>query len=162
MNALLTGFVIVASVLMLLVLLIFVFNNVSTSLESTAVSHTVTNESGGYINKTGYQLADGITGNPRTFAITHAYNASSGEVILSGNYTLDATTGIVTNATATVWPTANFTYTYINNSASQAAAATAETNTSNAIPLVGILFIILAVGALITILIVSLVGKRRS
>lgn len=47
------------------------------------------------------------------------------------------------------------------NSAEANAAADAVTHTSRAIPLVGILFIILAIGALITILIVSLVGSAR-
>ena len=41
------------------------------------------------------------------------------------------------------------------------AAADAVTHTSRAIPLVGILFIILAIGALIGILVVSLVGSAR-
>jgi len=50
------------------------------------------------------------------------------------------------------------------NSAEANAARDAVTHTSRAIPLVGILFIILAIGALIAILVVSLVGgaRRRS
>lgn len=50
------------------------------------------------------------------------------------------------------------------NSAEANAAADAVTHTSRAIPLVGILFIILAVGAVIAILVASLLGggKRRA
>jgi len=49
-------------------------------------------------------------------------------------------------------------------SAEANAASDAVTHTTRAIPLVGILFIILAIGALISILVVSLVGgaRRRS
>ncbi|MEX0597453.1 MAG: hypothetical protein WD512_13240 [Candidatus Paceibacterota bacterium] len=47
------------------------------------------------------------------------------------------------------------------NSAEANAAADAVTHTSRAIPLVGILFIILAVGALIAILVASLIGGSR-
>jgi len=49
-------------------------------------------------------------------------------------------------------------------SAEANAASDAVTHTSRAIPLIGILFIILAIGALISILVVSLVGgaRRRS
>jgi len=47
------------------------------------------------------------------------------------------------------------------NSAEANAAADAVTHTSRAIPIVGILFIILAIGALIAILVVSLVGGAR-
>jgi len=161
LDTLLTGFVIIAAVLVLLVLLIFVFGTVNEGLESTAVSNSVVNESGGYINTTGYQLADGITGEPRTFSVTTVHNASDGAVITSGNYTISSG-GLVTNASATTWDDVNITYTYYNNSISQVAARDAQTNTTRAIPIVGILFIILAVGALITILLISLAGKRRS
>lgn len=47
------------------------------------------------------------------------------------------------------------------NSAEANAAADAVTNTSRAIPLVGILFIILAIGAVIAILVASLIGGKR-
>ena len=47
------------------------------------------------------------------------------------------------------------------NSAEANAAADAVTHTSRAIPLVGILFIILAVGAVIAILVASLLGGAR-
>lgn len=46
-------------------------------------------------------------------------------------------------------------------SAERNAAQDAVTHTSRAIPLVGILFIILAIGAVIAILVASLLGGRR-
>lgn len=163
LNAVLTGFLIVAVVLFLLVMIIFIFGNVYTDLEFTADSQSVASEPGAYINATGYQLASGVTGTPRTFSISTATNTTGGDgtVIASGNWTISST-GLVTNATPTTWSAVNFTYTYSNDSAEQTASITSQTNTSRAIPLVGILFIILAVGALITILIVSITGKRRS
>lgn len=156
----LTGFVIVGVVLFLLVLLIYVFGTVHIGLESTADNQSVINDTGG-INASGYQLALGLPGEPRTFSIVNAQNAT--HVIASTEYQVSSA-GVVTNTSAAAepgyWTDVNFTYTYVNNSAEQTASRDAQTNTSRSIPLVGILLIILAVGALITILIVSFTTRR--
>lgn len=161
LEGVLTGFVFVAAVLVLLVLLVYVFGSVHEGLETTAQSNTVTNESGAYVNETGYTLAGASsTGEPRSYSITIVHNNSDGIIITSGNYTL-STAGVLTNATVTTWEDVNVFYTYLNNSNEQVAARDAQTNTTRALPLVGILFIIIAIGALIGILIISLVGGRR-
>lgn len=168
-ESILTGFVIIGVILTLLVLLVYVFGSVTTSLESTAVSNTVTNESGAYLNDTGYTLSGTSSeGYPRTYVITAVWANVTDDVpylVPSTNYTVSST-GVLTNAThapnATQYANSNVSYTYLNDSTSQTASRDAQTNTSRALPLVGILFIIIAIGALITILIVSLMGKRKS
>lgn len=160
LEGLIGGFVIVSAVLFLIVMLVFTFGIFSTSMETTALSNTVVNESG-HINATGYQLANGVSGVPRTFSIVTAFNGSDlTQDISSGNYTISSS-GIISNATAYEWGTANMTYTYKNDSSEIVASKTAQENTSRAVPLIGILFIILSIGALIVILIVSLLGRKR-
>jgi len=75
-------------------------------------SATVTNESGCYINATGYTLGAEEGAKTDSFAITSVYNNTDGIIILSGNYTVDSSTGVVTNATSTTWADVNITYTY--------------------------------------------------
>jgi hypothetical protein len=160
LTELLPAFVIVASVFLLIVLMVFVFGVFSESMENTATANTVINESGAYINSTGYQLASGVSGNPRTFSVTTVHNNSDGIIITSGNYTLSST-GLLTNATTTTWEDVNVSYTYNTDSSEITAAKDSQSNITRAIPLVGILFIILAIGALIAILVASLISRKR-
>ena len=83
----------------------------------TVLSDSVVNESGGFINATGYTLdAENNFFLADNFVITVAYdvfNLTAGVFeILSGNWTLGSSTGLVTNATVTVWSDVNFTYTF--------------------------------------------------
>lgn len=74
-------------------------------------SATITNESTGFINQSGYTLTGASTvsgfNNPIIVLIS---NKSNGVTIASGNYTLVGNT--IYNATATVWTAVNVTYTY--------------------------------------------------
>ncbi len=124
-----------------LIIGIFIASSIqNVTLESTAV--TVTNETGAYINATGYTL-DGASANGFTgVSITIAYNDTSGNVINSGNYTVSSV-GVVTNITTVVWNNVSISYGYTYD---------ADTSTSDA---AGDLVTALAGGsAWITILIV--------
>jgi len=80
-----------------------------------SISNSVVNESGGYINITGFTLAGAAaSGNPRSYSITTIHNNTDALVILSGNYTVSSV-GVVTNATATTWADVNVTYTYVTD-----------------------------------------------
>ena len=83
-------------------------------LTSTRTTNSVVNESGGYINETGYTLPSVSSTDyvPGSFAISVAHNVSEdvGTVILAGNFTV-SDDGVVTNASETVWTDVNFTYT---------------------------------------------------
>ncbi len=78
-----------------------------------AQSATITNESGGFINITGYTLTDATKFGFKSPVITLVVNttANDGTVVLSGNYTVDAD-GIVTNASVTNYASVNISYTY--------------------------------------------------
>ena len=69
------------------------------------------NETTGFINSTGYTLAQASSGY-RNFvqSITNIYNETDGKVILSGNYTL--TGNVITNATTTTWSDTFIIYTW--------------------------------------------------
>ena len=71
----------------------------------------VTNETGGWINTTTYTLDNAGACNFNSPSITTAWNATSGSIIGSGNYTV-STTGVVSNASTTAWNNVNFRYTY--------------------------------------------------
>jgi len=78
----------------------------------SAHSKTIANESGGFINQTGYTLDSEDGSKTHTFTITQIINATGGEVVESRNYSVGINTGIVTNASDTTWPTVNITYDY--------------------------------------------------
>jgi hypothetical protein len=101
-------------------------------LEGTRTSATTTNESGGFINATGYTLANFDSDTTKAISITQAVNATDGDgtVIASGNYTLDTSTGIVTNASDTTWADVNFTYSVTTESAEEAATDNLDANFS--------------------------------
>lgn len=160
LNAVFGGFVFVAVAMVLLVLIIYIFGTVHGGLEDTAQSNSVINETG-FANLTTFTAAGASsTGEPRTFTLVAAYNTTVAVIDITSNVTL-SDTGVLQNSTTVQYPDVEFTYNYLNNSAEQQAARDAQTDTTRAIPLTGILFIIVAVGALITILMFSLMGGQR-
>lgn len=97
-------------------------------LTSTRTTNSVVNESGAYINATGYTLA-GASGNyvPGSFSITTVHNNTDALVITSGNYTVSSA-GVVTNASATTWADVNITYTNTVQSTEEVSADKLDTN----------------------------------
>jgi len=162
MGNLLMSFVLVAAVLILIVLIIFIFGILATSFENTKIAQTSINDTG-FINSTGFQLANGIGGNPRDFSVSIARNTTA--IIFAGNYTVSST-GLVTNKTTSTvpgtWQNINFTYTYNNDSSEISASYAAQNSTNDSIALIGVLLIVLATSSIITVLIISLMGRRRA
>ena len=80
-----------------------------------AQTNTVTDETEGYINITGYTLS-GYNNTWSSMAITGAWNYTDddGTVIVAGNYTLSSV-GVLTNATDFTWASANLSYTYVHS-----------------------------------------------
>ncbi len=72
---------------------------------------TVSNESGAYVNSTGYTLAQSSVRGFSNPSITGAINATSGVVISLGNISVSSN-GIVTNASTYQWDNVNISYTY--------------------------------------------------
>jgi len=81
-------------------------------VDTLKTSTTVTNETGIYINSTGDTVATKNGDKTVNFVVTGAWNYSDGTVIPAANYTMDATTGVITNATSVTYSTVNISYTY--------------------------------------------------
>jgi len=84
--------------------------NMSAWNHNTCGFTTITNETGAWINSTGYQLTSG----KYNYNITAIWANDSGEYNISvtlGNATVSET-GLVTNATATTWENVSISYTY--------------------------------------------------
>lgn len=152
----------IATVAFILLLMAIIFGNLSGNTGIPNDSVSVVNESGGFINTTGYTLAGASDTGAAGFSITAAHNttANVGTLIGAGNYTVSAA-GVVTNASATAWPDVNFTYDYTRSSQATLDAEGIITNyTSSAVntaaqfPTVGT---ILGVALLILILLALLV-----
>ncbi len=93
-------------------------------LTSGRTSATTTNETSGYVNSTGYTLSEFNSATTTAISITELVNATAGigTVLLSGNYTLDSETGIVTNATTTTFANVNITYSVTTESAEESSS----------------------------------------
>jgi hypothetical protein len=151
---------IVGLTFLMLATLAFIGSEYGESIKNT-ITATVNNETGA-INSTGYTLDGASELDATSFSITTATNATGGETIASGNYTLSSS-GVVTNTTDEIWQDVNFTYTYSYTSRTHAYNVTedlqeeVEDNTSIA----GIVLTISLVGIVLTVLIGIFVGFRR-
>jgi hypothetical protein len=113
-GGLITGLVFGVVSLVIGVIIAFVIVSTLTGadlLTDGRTSSSVTGETGGFINTTGYQL-DGLDVNyvPGTITIDGALNTTSGQMLLSGNYSVSST-GLVNNASVTTWEKITFNYT---------------------------------------------------
>lgn len=99
-----------ALVIVTIVVLIIVSTMIDANLLRSADKTSTTTNELGYINQTGYTLANFDSLN-RNYAITIIKNVSA--TIGSGNYTFDSTTGLIRNKTEENWDNASITYTYI-------------------------------------------------
>jgi hypothetical protein len=90
-------------------------------LTESRTSSTTTNETGGYINTTGYTLTNFDSDTTKAVSITEVANAS-GLIIAYGNYTLDSSTGTITNASTTTWDDINITYVITTESVEEASS----------------------------------------
>ena len=121
-------------------------------VDTTAITGvTVTNESGAYINTTGYALGESAL-KARGFDITVVHNNTDALVILSGNYTVSST-GVLTNATTTTWSDVNvsYTYKYIGEAGAYTAINTTETAGSSVVNYLALIFLAIIFGAILTI-----------
>jgi len=102
----------IAALIISVIIALVIITNVATVDDNiaTAISgNPVINETGAYINTTGYTLAQaGLSGFAPT--ITALFNATDDTVIGTGNVTV--TNGIIYNATANHWNDVLVSYTY--------------------------------------------------
>jgi hypothetical protein len=124
-------------------------------------SASVTNETG-FLNSTGYTLAQASRLNADTFVITEVLNATDETSFLTGNVTVSAT-GLITNSSATTWDSILISYTYIYNPETVAYNTTGDLQTeiSNNTSIAGIVLTISLVGIVLSILIGVFMGIQR-
>lgn len=75
------------------------------------ITETITNETGAFINKTGYTVAQIHHCNWENFAVSQILNVTGSGVVPVGNYTVLAN-GTINNATTAAWPNVLVSYTY--------------------------------------------------
>ena len=152
---LVTGLVFGIASLVIAVIIALVIVSTLTGSEILAQeTATVANETG-WINTTTYTLAGSTDTGAKNFAITGALNTTDGgtDPILSGNWTLNAATGAITNATADVWPDVAFNYTYTRDTSEIIATSAMSGNFTSGIDNVsGKIPTILLVAAIVLIL----------
>ncbi len=147
-------------VAVLVIIAIVIFVSLATSFAGTS-SVTVTNETGGYINETGYTLTDSVNCSFGNVAITIAHNATDDSLIPANNYTVSAV-GVVTNTSSFVYDDALFSYTYTWGSGACDASEDMVTEFANYTSLVGLVGTIIFLGLVIGILVVAFAfGGRR-
>jgi len=99
------------------------------SASTEVVTGSVTNETNGFINSSGYTLAKvAVDSGFRGPVITSVINSTSGFVVASGNYTLSGNN--LVNTTAVNYPTVKVSYTYTYDGSTSASNATASTITA--------------------------------
>lgn len=145
--------------------LVMVFAIIGGSLAGNAGTPTANTVAGeeGWINATGYTVDEADAVGFRSFVVTGALNTTSGATIGSGNFTYTQS-GLITNATATVWNAVTFNYTYVsteNNTATESI-----TDTVSAIAGVSawfpIIITITVMVALILLTVIIIVAIRSS
>lgn len=81
-------------------------------LQQGRTTGTVSNETGGWLNSSGYTLDSFDTWLHTAPSITAMRNGTDATVISAANYTINSNTGVVTNATALNWASIQIDYTY--------------------------------------------------
>jgi hypothetical protein len=125
-TAVLLSLIVALFVIGLLVMIFALMGGALKEASYTETTQTVLNEDG-WINSTGYTLEGASANGARNFAITKAVNGSV--VVESGNWTISSV-GVVTNATAMIWTSVVFNYTYIYDANNSATEVIGDTTTS--------------------------------
>ncbi len=147
-------------VAVLVIVAIVIFVSLETSFTGTSTV-TVTNETGAYINITGYTLDAVGNCSFASPAITGIWNSSSDLTIPAANYTLSAA-GVLTNATVANYQVVNLSYTYTWGSEACTASEEMTTEFGNYTSLIGLVGTIIFLGLVIGVLVASFAfGGRR-
>jgi len=144
---------VLVSVLVIIAVVIFV--NLSTSFTGTTTGLSVVNES---LTPTdaGVAVSTASLCGFEKLAVSNIVNGSTATVINSGNYTVDATAGTITNLTSEFSTTAwNVTYTYAWGSTACTSSDNMITEFGNYTRLIGLVGTIIFLGLVIGVLVAS-------
>ena len=154
-------------VAVLVVVAIFIFVTLAdTGIGSTDL--TATNETGAFVNATGYKVDGsngcGITDLAKT-EVTNATNGTAGFptlIVGAANFTFDTSNGVIANATSFNFNSANVSYTYTQGSEACNASESLVTEFSNYTSLIGLVGTIIFLGLVIGVLVTAFAfGGRR-
>ncbi len=149
---------VVVLVAILVIIALVIFGSLGAISSESA---TNLNETGGFINETGYTLDNATACNFANPVISNAGNATTA-IILSGNWTI-SDAGVVTNASIDDWVNVVFNYTYEWGGSTCDAAESMVTQFATYPVLVGLVGTIIFLGLVIGVLVASFVfgGRRR-
>ncbi|MFP4018965.1 MAG: hypothetical protein ACLFUH_06925 [Bacteroidales bacterium] len=122
---------------------------------------TVTNETGAYINSTGYTVDDADACEFQDFEVTEARDATDGTTISDSEYTTDSDEGTITNATATTYDDVNLDYTYDYGGKSCDALGDISGDFEDFVPWIGVILLVVAAAIVLGIVIRSFAGQGR-
>lgn len=150
----------VVLVAVLVIVGIFLFDTLGDTFTNEAA--TTTNETGAFINVTGYTVDNATACNFNTFAVTAAFNATDDTVIALTNITAGASTGIITNASVQNYNDVLLSYTYNWGGSACDATDSMITQFASYPALIGLVGTIVFLGLIIGILVASFIfgGKR--
>ena len=120
-KGIITGLVFGVASLVIAVIIAFVIVSTLTNadlLTSSRTTTTTTNETGAYINATGYTLANYDAATTTAISISQAWNYTDGTLIPSSKYTLSSS-GVLTNATTTTYANVSVTYSVTTKSSEE-------------------------------------------
>ena len=121
---------------------------------------TVTGETGGFLNSTGYRLSNATADGFNSVSITAVRNATNNLIIQSANYTVNAS-GTIRNATAIVWQTVVINYTYEKQTVAGDVTVDLQENIADNTSIAGIVLTISLVGIVLATLIGIFLITRR-
>ncbi len=108
-----------------LVIGIYITDSIGDVSKATNTAGSVTNETGAFINITGYTLALSTAEDFASPVLTAIWNTTDDASILLGNATVSSV-GVVTNATVTNWENVYVSYTYRYTADTDASDAAAD------------------------------------
>ncbi len=150
-------------VAVLVIIAIVIFVQLATSFEGTSAV-TVTNESGAYLNQTGYTLDAVGNCSFASPSITNVWNnsGSNNTILLTTDYDVTSA-GVLRNATTQTWNDVNMTYTYTWGSEACTASENMTTEFDNYTSLIGLVGTIIFLGLVIGVLVASFAfaGRRE-
>lgn len=155
-----TAVLVVVLIAVLVIVGITIFESLETSFSGNI--NTVTNETGAFINATGYQVSQAGLCGFNSPVINQAINFTEGSVVITAaNYTISST-GVITNLTVLVYPDVNLDYTFNAGDGACNASSDMITQFATYPALVGLVGTIVLLGLVIGVLVASfLFGGRR-
>lgn len=129
------------------------------NLDNTPV--TVTNESGAYLNETGYTVDDSSVTGFNSFSITAGWNFTDndGTIIPVANFTVSQN-GIITNASEITYANINISYTYQRGESSFVGVNDTITALLTIPELLGLVVLIAMIGVILAVIFNVIPGAR--